>query len=184
MSPELIKDSQLTDFDKHSISYMNRIGQEKRIGYLMKQSKLLKQWRKRFFVLEDQKVFYFESEKEYNQALASLSSSSSSKNNNNNNNKSLSSLVKSDKIFVLTGKCIAGYTTTEFCFSIANHETDDEWFLLAKSEKEMEDWMRFINAHIHVRYVIEHDLQGNDFWDQGDIAMSFWKVIYLVCYLI
>jgi hypothetical protein len=41
---------------------------------------------------------------------------------------------------------------------------------------EMEDWMKAINGHIHVTYLQENNLTGKDYWDQGTVALSLWKV--------
>lgn len=53
-----------------TVAYMTRVGRTRKTGYAYKQSKLLGRWRKRFFVLDDQLLLYFENEREYVQALA------------------------------------------------------------------------------------------------------------------
>lgn len=57
----------VNDKDRHTVSFMARIGKQHQSGYLMKQSKLLGRWRRRFFVLEEQALMYFDSEREYQQ---------------------------------------------------------------------------------------------------------------------
>ena len=41
---------------------------------------------------------------------------------------------------------------------------------------DMEEWMKAINGHIHVTYLQENKLTGKDYWDQGQVALSLWKV--------
>jgi hypothetical protein len=73
-------------------------------------------------------LYYFDSEKEYQQAL---------KANKNNPNVAL----KAEKQFTITSKTHVSYTTTENCFSIANpaegssSNAEDTWYLLADNEK-------------------------------------------------
>ncbi len=36
--------------------------------------------------------------------------------------------------------------------------------------------MRAINAHIHIQFLNEHNLRGRDFWEEGAVTVSIWKV--------
>lgn len=36
--------------------------------------------------------------------------------------------------------------------------------------------MKAINGHIHMKFVKESNLLGNDFWDDGKLQLSLWKV--------
>lgn len=40
----------------------------------------------------------------------------------------------------------------------------------------MDEWIRAINSHIHVRYVNENQLTDKDFWNEGKVTLSIWKV--------
>jgi len=41
----------------------------------------------------------------------------------------------------------------------------------------MEDWVMAINSHIHVKFKTEHEITSeNDFWEDGEVGTSFWKV--------
>lgn len=129
LSEELTPDESINESMKQTISYLQRVGHQMKTGYLQKQSKLLGRWRKRFFVLKDQQLFYFDSEKEYNTALKLFTL------------KQTTNLAfKSEKQLQLTALSQVSYTTTENCFSIVNPGTnskDDEetWYLLANDEK-------------------------------------------------
>lgn len=168
----------ITDNDRHTVSFMTRIGKEHKSGYLMKQSKLLGRWRRRFFVLEEQALMYFESEREYQQHVTMQ--------NNAKKRVSLRHTVKADKVFALTGAALASFTTTPRCFSVVipchdtNHDDSAEWFLLSNTDREMEEWMRAINAHIHVQYLTEQKVNvfEEDYWShpRGTIGLSLWMV--------
>lgn len=134
LNEELTSAESLSEDMKQTVSYLARVGNQLKSGYLQKQSKLLQRWRKRYFVLNEQKLFYFDSEKEYLQAM---------KNFKNNPNLSL----KAEKQFLLTSKTQVSYTTTDCCFSLINPsesanvsgkekgDTEDSWYLLADSEE-------------------------------------------------
>lgn len=36
--------------------------------------------------------------------------------------------------------------------------------------------MKALNGHVHVLYLKESKLLGKDYWDEGQIALSLWKV--------
>lgn len=45
--------------------------------------------------------------------------------------------------------------------------------------REMTDWMRTINAHIHVTFCTEENIlypTHQDYWDAGQVVVSFWRV--------
>lgn len=172
LSEELTKDEDLSDELKQTVSFLTRIGQQVKTGFLQKQSKLLQRWRKRYFVLNDQKLFYFDSEKEYLAALKSFQ-----------NNPNLS--LKAEKQFTITSKTQVSFTTIDNCFSLVNpstetlskdKDTEDAWYLLAESEEDQDDWMKALHGHVHIQYLRENKLLGKDFWDEGVIGLSLWKV--------
>lgn len=42
---------------------------------------------------------------------------------------------------------------------------------------ELDDWLRCINAHIHIAYLTETETPlAEDYWDVGTVARSLWKV--------
>eukprot|EP01033_Poteriospumella_lacustris_P003239 gene3240-2386_t len=171
---------ELSEQDKRSVSYFQRIGLQRYTGYLMKQSKLLGRWRKRFFVLDRQLLVYFDSEKEFTAARQAAIAASSFREREPDID--WTTYVKAEnKVLYLSGAAVASFTTTDLCFSIATrHENDpakdDEWFLLAKSEAEMSEWMRAVNAHIHVTFCSERGLSREDYWDKGNVSLTFWRV--------
>lgn len=116
-------------------------------------------------MLHENTLAYYDSEKDYKKALSSNSR-----------------IAKAEKVFNLKGNSITSFTTAENCFSITNlGEEDDEetsWYLFADTEKELDGWMRAINAHIHIQFVEEADLEEEDYWenDHGEVALSVWKV--------
>lgn len=177
---EALVELELSEQDKRSVSYFQRIGHQRYTGYLMKQSKLLGRWRKRFFVLDRQLLVYFDSEKEFTAARQAAITASSFREREPDID--WTTYVKAEnKVLYLSGAAVASFTTTDLCFSIATHHEDDpakddEWFLLAKSEAEMSDWMRAINAHIHVTFCGERGLSREDYWDKGNVSLTFWRV--------
>eukprot|EP00981_Chlorochromonas_danica_P001432 scaffold299_cov162-Ochromonas_danica.AAC.5 len=67
---------------------------------------------------------------------------------NRGNLNDISRFVKADKIFRINGACIT----------------------------DMDEWMKAINGHIHLCFVKEHHLFGQDFWENGQLQLSLWKV--------
>jgi len=45
---------------RHSVTFMNKIGNEDKRGFLMKQSKFLGRWKKRYVVLSESTLEYFD----------------------------------------------------------------------------------------------------------------------------
>jgi hypothetical protein len=39
--------------------------------------------------------------------------------------------------------------------------------------------MHAINAHIHLQYLKENNLLARDFWEEGTVSVSVWKVSVL-----
>lgn len=148
----------------HSVSYMRRLHLEKKTGYLMKQSKLLKTWKKRFFVFESNCLYYFDSEKDYLK-----------------NGKNGAQGIKSDKKFFFNRFTQAGFTSTPNCLSISNPNSIEDsessnWILLAENESEIEEWLRFFNANIHFQYLDVKNLVNESFWSYSTPRLSIWKV--------
>lgn len=90
MSEELTYDEELDEAMKQTVSYLARLGSQSKVGYLSKQSKLLGRWRKRYFCLTEDTLCYFESEKEFDTALA----------NNRGSLKDITKFVKPEKVGV------------------------------------------------------------------------------------
>jgi hypothetical protein len=40
--------------------------------------------------------------------------------------------------------------------------------------------MKALNGHVHVLYLRENKLSGKDFWDEGSVSLTLWKVSILV----
>ncbi len=122
-------EAELADF-KQTIPYLYAFGQKKYTGYLNKQSKLLGRWKKRFFILQDEYLYYLDSEKEYQQMVTKYGA------------KEWKNKLKADKTLLLTDQTLASYTTTPNCLSIttsvhAKDANNDEltWFLLADNDE-------------------------------------------------
>ncbi len=126
-------DEEVDDDMKETVSYMIRLANQSKVGYLSKQSKLLGRWRKRYFLLCDAFVCYFDSEKEFATALHGCKGSL----------QDIVRFLKPEKVFKLTGACMTFFTNTEFCFSLsldgptqaAMDEAIGPWHLLASDEK-------------------------------------------------
>jgi myosin heavy subunit len=153
ISDELTPNDEIDDLMKQTVSYLIRVGYQIKTGYLQKQSKLLGRWRKRYFVLNESRLFYFDTEKEYQNVLKTLKNTANSNPVNSPNGAaspssssfslSLNLSLKTDKQFIITGKTQVSYTTNENCFSLLtpsdkeghNKENDDIWYLLGEDEK-------------------------------------------------
>jgi myosin heavy subunit len=149
ISDELTPNDEIDDLMKQTVSYLIRVGYQIKTGYLQKQSKLLGRWRKRYFVLNESRLFYFDTEKEYQNVLKTLRSTINSNFASSSNDTaspaaslSLNLSLKTDKQFVITGKTQVSYTTNENCFSLlnpsekegSNKENEDIWYLLGEDE--------------------------------------------------
>jgi hypothetical protein len=132
-SEEVTNDNEIDADMKETVSYISRIGRQLKRGYLAKQSKLLGRWKKRVFILYDDFLCYFDSEKDLENALKS----------NKGSYRYLTRFLKPEKVFALTGACITYYTNTQYCFSLSLYSNasgalqDDvePWYLLATSDK-------------------------------------------------
>jgi len=109
-------------------------------GYLYKQSRHLKQWRRRWFVLDDNKLYSFKSKDEMKSATETI-------------DLKVFSSVKSSEDF--TGKANSfDVYSPDFVFSMA-----------AETESAKEDWIRAIGKAIvmsHNKPVKEYDEDEDD----------------------
>merc|ERR1719357_407811 len=109
-------------------------------GYLFKQSRHLKQWRKRWFVLDDNKLYSFKSKDEMKSATETI-------------DLKVFSSVKSSEDFTGKPNSFDVYSP-DFVFSMA-----------AESESDKEDWIRAIGKAIvmsHTKPVEEYDDDDDD----------------------
>lgn len=133
ISEELTYDEELEDDQKATVSYLTRLGSQPKMGYISKQSKLLGRWRKRYFLLCEDALCYFDTEKEFDEVL----------HKNKGMLHDIVKRVKPDKVFHLTGACITYFTNTEHCFSLSLYSSttaavDDQtepWYLLAQDDR-------------------------------------------------
>ncbi|GMH37094.1 hypothetical protein BSKO_04967 [Bryopsis sp. KO-2023] len=108
-----------------------------RSGWLMKQGEYLKNWRRRWFVLKQGKIFWFKSD-----------------------------IVTSESVprgVICVNNCLSikGAEDTlnrQHAFEITIHPVD-RMFFIADTEKEKEDWINSIGRAIvkHSRSLLEHD---------------------------
>lgn len=154
-----------------------RVGMTLKTGILMKRSKYLKLWKKRFVVLEDSKLIYYKKSQDYNAGLRS-----------------------DDKTMTLTPESMTSFTTVKNVFSIKQRDPlstgvgestgsrvrksvsrtskSEQWFLMAKDDFEMHEWVTAISAHIHVVHMMSANYQKtrDDYLRMGTAAVSFWVV--------
>jgi len=112
-------------------------------GYLFKQSRHLKQWRKRWFVLDDNKLYSFKNKEEMKNATETI-------------DLKVFSSVKSSEDYTGRANSFDVYSP-DFIFSMA-----------AETESDKEDWIRAIGKAIvmsHTKpqeYGVEDDTDDED----------------------
>lgn len=171
---EEIYDEELDEDQMATVSYLHRVGSQAHMGYVSKQSKLLGRWRRRYFVLHKNHLMYFENEKEFDGVLHHV----------RGNLDLIHTILKPDKMFTLTGNCITYFTNTAHCFSLSLYSAEqgaidadsEPWYLLCETDEEMNMWMKTLNGHVHLCFLEEHGLLGTDYWDDGVVQLSLWKV--------
>jgi hypothetical protein len=133
LNEKLTRAEEIDDDMKETVSYMIRLANQSKVGYLSKQSKLMGRWRKRYFLLYEAFVCYFDSRKEFDTALLACKGSL----------QDVVHFLKPEKVFKLTGACITHFTNTDLCFSLsvyssmqaAMDEAIEPWHFLASDEK-------------------------------------------------
>lgn len=97
-----------------SVAQLTRLGRERKVGVLMKQGRFLGRWKKRYFVLQNGMLEYYDGARE-------------------------AEAGHNCKAFVLSPSSMVTYTSTENCFAVSDPEEGDpelhSWYLLANSEK-------------------------------------------------
>lgn len=154
-----------------------RVGMTTKTGILMKRSKYLRLWKKRFVAVEGNKLMYYKKSSDYNAGMRS-----------------------SDKTMTLTPESMTAFTTVKNVFSIKQRDPlsttvgevtgsrvrrsvgrgvkSEQWFLMAKDDFEMHEWVTAISAHIHVVHMLSINYQKtrDDYLALGQAAVSFWTV--------
>ncbi|CAM9971674.1 unnamed protein product [Pylaiella littoralis] len=117
-------------------------------GYLMSQSKMLKRWTPRYFVLDNGYLSHFEKK----------------------------SLVgtKKKKAMELQAHSVTRPANQANTFGIRTGST--EWLLLARSKREMNDWMEAITDQIHALFIREYSIPGDDYRNEGKWGQFFYKM--------
>lgn len=160
-------DAVLIAEQRHTISFITTLGQQDKVGYLMKQGRYLSRWKKRFVRLRSNTIEYFDPPKSSNKLPEE----------------------GTGKILKLTARGMTSHTSIKYCFCISAEvidkndpigkgETDDtSWFFLADNEEHMLDWMTAINAHIHVEYLRSNGLET--LYNTNDVSEpdKYWKIV-------
>ena len=154
---------------KVSVAYFDKIGRQEKRGYMLKQTKLLQRWKKRFVVLRENNFLYFDSEDEYNKWVTAGGD--------------VDKRLSAGKAMLLTDNVSVAYTSIRNCFCLSFPDPEDssrsdvDWFLLAENERDLETWVTSINAHMHVQYRRRRGIRG-DFWDDPNslVYTSFWRM--------
>ncbi|CAM9593360.1 unnamed protein product [Ectocarpus sp. 6 AP-2014] len=117
-------------------------------GYLMSQSKMMKRWTPRYFVLDNGFLSHYEK----------------------------ISLVgtKKHKTMELKADSVTRPTNQINTFGVRTGTT--EWLLLARSKKEMKAWMGAITDQIHALFIREYNVPGDDYHSQGTWGQCFYKM--------
>jgi hypothetical protein len=141
----------------------------------------MNRWKKRWFVLEGGTLTYYDrpqdaygkSGKSFQLEPGSLTSYTSTENclcikpSDEAHESTHWFLVAKDESYVLYVVCIL-WNLMKLTAS----------FLLCC--REMESWMVALNSHIHMVYIDSlysaTDAARPDFWDQGEVGITFWKV--------
>ena len=155
-----------------SVAYFDKIGMQEKCGYLMKQTKLLQRWRRRFVVLRETVLLYFDSEKDYQKWTAASGS--------------VEQRIAQGKAVQLSESISVAYTSIPNCFCISDpgqaasgrrSAPAVDWFFLADSTLELEGWITAVNAHIHIKYKQDHSITG-DYWEEktSQVYPSFWRM--------
>ena len=160
---------------KVSVAYFDKIGRQEKRGYIQKQTKLLQRWKKRFVVLRENMLLYFDSDEEYNKWVAAGGD--------------MQKRVVAGKAMQLTDMVSVAYTSIPNCFCLTfpdplvaaaaedRNRPDIDWFFLSENERDLEAWVTAINAHMHVEYRRSRGIRG-DFWEDPSalVYTSFWRM--------
>jgi len=112
-------------------------------GYLFKQSRHLKQWRKRWFVLDDNKLYSFKSKDEMKNATETI-------------DLKVFSSVKSSEDYTGRANSFDVYSP-DFIFSMA-----------AETESDKEDWIRAIGKAIVMSHTKPKEYDMDDDTEEDD----------------
>ena len=145
-----------------TVTKLELIGNQSKRGTIQKKSKVLGKYKKKWFILEGNRLEYYESRDD------SLNSSRC-------------------KVAILNSSAAVKSTEVENSFSLESIDDSGKaqlWSLLTDTENDMLAWIEAIIAHLHLQYKRQNNLEG-DFLDDdandanpngGDISTSFWKV--------
>eukprot|EP00752_Nemacystus_decipiens_P009298 g8309.t1 len=117
-------------------------------GYLMMQSKMLKRWTPRYFVLDNGFLSHYEKKSVVG--------------------------TKKHRTMELRADSMTRPTNQANTFGVRTGST--EWLLLARSKRQMNDWMGAINVQIHALFIREYNIPEDDYRDQGTWGQFFYKM--------
>eukprot|EP01036_Dinobryon_divergens_P026370 gene26370-35008_t len=159
---------------KVSVAYFDKIGRQEKRGYIQKQTKLLQRWKKRFVVLRENMLLYFDSDEEYNKWVTAGGD--------------IEKRIVAGKAMQLSSFVSVAYTSIPNCFCLTfpdplavagdkNSRPDIDWFFLTENERDLEGWVTAVNAHMHVEYRRSSGIRG-DFWEDPSalVYTSFWRM--------
>ncbi|CAB1099722.1 unnamed protein product [Ectocarpus sp. CCAP 1310/34] len=118
-------------------------------GYLMSQSKMMKRWTPRYFVLDNGFLSHYE-----NISLVG---------------------TKKHKTMELKADSVTRPANQINTFGVRTGTT--EWLLLARSKNEMKAWMGAIKDQIHALFIREYNVPGDDYQSQGAWGQCFYKMV-------
>jgi hypothetical protein len=151
-----------------------KLGMTTKCGILMEKSVMFL-WKKRYVVLEGNKLMIYKDSEAYKagdnkcKAFMELSSESMT---SFTAVKNCFSVTQFDSLSTGVGDLAAGSTRS----SKSEKSKGEEWFLLAKDERELHEWVTAISAHVHMVHVLSPGYLRKDYLSMGRRNHSFWRV--------
>jgi hypothetical protein len=168
-----------------TVSQLHHLGLQKQNGYMMKQTKLLGIWKKKFFVMKDNYIVYYNTKKDF-------------ENEKELKDSKKINLYYNSRVSIVDGNCLLICSVANVKYSQENEANNLFWILKFEDKHELEIWKVFINSHIYWCYLnnikqneddinkynlfLNNPIYNNsiieDYWNEGLIKKEFYEYIH------